>query len=197
VKTGTIAEFQEKGRIKILVLDIDGEKHEIKLIPKLTVDVVAPGDAGFIRPDVLMQGQGEFTNNRIFLEEINIYIPEEGKKLSAGGAKKAPPAVGQAGNVYIIGGPVVSAAIDEDYPTYTQVVVKSTKQIPPAVLENDKFKVWVHRRDITIVPVGTEVELTIKPLRGDKFLPLGVKVTLEDPLESEEFFAEEDAKKDE
>lgn len=189
-KSGKFVELVTKGRTQSIIVEVDGEKHEIKMTPKVNFAVYAPGDKGFVRAGQYIEGKGVVTNEKLFLNEFAIHLVAKGKRLPNGQIMKADGVEGQSANAYFVSGPIVGIAPDKDYPDYQNVAIKFNGPAPPVILEKE-FSVWVYHFDPATAPADADVELTVKPLAGGKFLPLSVKVFRDEEFDSTKVFDEE------
>ena len=98
---------------------------------------------------------------------------------------KAPEEAGQSRNAYLVSGPIVEAAPDEDYPDHQRVALRVSGPNAPLMLEPG-FKVTVVSSDTSMITPGATVELELMPLRGGRESLVGATVQLDEALSSEE-----------
>jgi hypothetical protein len=191
-QSGTLQEVQTKGRISTLVIQTDaGESYEVKVTPQLNFAVTAPGDEGFVAPGVFISGRGPLTQEKVFLNDVSVYLFPPGRRPPAGRIQKADPKDGESLAVYQVAGEVAAAGPAEGYPEYTDLNLKVGGRVPDVWLEKD-YKVQVYSADPAHAAAGAKVEVLMKPLRGGKFLPVGVKVLREEPFQSAELLGASD-----
>lgn len=174
-----------------MIVEVQKERHEIKVTSKVAVSVFAPGDIGFVRPGQYLEAKGILTNERVFLSEVSIFLVAKGKRPPAGQVVKAQDAEGQSVNAHLVSGPILELKADEDYPSLQRLEMKFNGDAPLIMLE-EGCKVWVHHYDPSTAPADADVEMTVKPLKGGKFTPLTVKIYRDAPFDSAEVFKAEE-----
>src|SRR5690606_2454235 len=83
-KSGTIVEIQKKGRGRVLTVEIDGQQHSVPVTPKLDLQIIAQGDAGFVRPGQFLTATATLSNNKLFVQSLTIQPVQRGQKPPAG-----------------------------------------------------------------------------------------------------------------
>ena len=186
VKTGRILELETKGKATTLKVETsDGETYDLKVAPTLEFSVIGQGDAGFVKPGMYLIARGTMSEEKIFLSKATIQLVPKGKKPSPGRIVKAPAQAGASVNTYDVAGEIVSAGPPEGYDDYTVVLLKIAGRNPPVWFE-PKYEVQVSSSDPAHAAVGNGLELALKPLRGGKFQPVGVRIHRDTPFSSEE-----------
>jgi hypothetical protein len=191
-RSATVVEVKEQGRSRILVVEDEmGEQHEYPLTARITLRVTAPGDAGFVAEGQYLAGTGVLTNEQIFLTSVEIHLATGRGRPQPGRITKAPAQSGQSQNAYLVAGPIVAAAPDEDYPDHQRVALRVSGPNAPLMLEPD-FKVTVVSSDPALITEGATVELELMPLRGGRENLVSATVNLEEAFSSEEMLGTDD-----
>ena len=192
VKAGRITDIEQKGRVTTLKIEsTEGETYAVKLTPLINFFIQAPGDKGFIRPGVYIEGRGPETNDKVFLSEVTVYLLPKGKRAPIGKVVKAQAESGESQSTYQVSGQVTAAGPAEDYPDYTALGLKVSGRAPPVWIEPN-CQITVASSDPAHTAVGADLQMAMKPLRGGRMLPTAVRVVRETPFDSSEIFGETD-----
>jgi len=188
-KTGTIVEIKEKGRGRLLVVEIDGKQQNVPVTPKLDLEVVAAGDKGFVRPGQFLTATATMSNDKLFISSVTIHPQRRGQKPPVGKIAKAPAEEGQSMMAYDVSGLIVATQQNKDYPDHTDVALKTSGQSPPIMLEPN-FAVTVSSGDPEKIPANASAEFKVAELRGGRMSILGITVRLDTPLVAAEYFGD-------
>lgn len=194
---GTVVEINMRSG-RVISVDILGEGGgdpvTVPITPRIQFAVEGKGDDGFLRARVIVSGTGTLTNNLLFVKNWTVHLGVAARKLRPG-VQKADKAIGQSVNSYFVQGPIKSRQKDkayEDYETLT-LTIPALKGQP--VYIDKGASVTVRITDASAIEKGAPVELYQRPGRGNRLQTIGLKVILEEPLKSEEYFARQDDKK--
>jgi hypothetical protein len=186
-KKGTIIEVKEKGRGKVLVIEIDGKQQDVPVTPKLVLEVLAAGDAGFVRPGQFLTASAIMSNKNLFIKELTIQLLPAGQKPPAGRIAKGPALEGGTMLGYTVSGLITGVQPDKDYPDHVDVELKTTGSNAPIMLEPG-YTVTVSNSDTAMIPANAPADFRVAPLRGGRFNVMAITVRLEQPLVADEFF---------
>lgn len=189
IKTGTIVEVKEKGRGRILVVEIDGKPHDVPVTPKLDLQIIASGDSGFVRPGQFLSATGTMSNDKLFIKELTITPLRRGQKPPSGKIAKVAAAAGESALAYDVSGVISATQANKDYPEHLDLALKTTGVKAPIMIEPG-YTVTVNISDPARIPPNTEAEVTVAPLRGGRISVLGVTVRLATPLTAAEYFGD-------
>ncbi len=182
-KSGTLKEVVTKGRSKTLVITTDDGDVEVRVTPTLSFAVTAPGDKDFILPENFLTGTGVLTQDRIFLSDVTVHLAAPGVRFPPGRvAKPDKLESGQSENTYLVSGLIQATGPAQGYEDYTAVSLKVAGRVPEIWLDKG-VRVTVSSSDPDHAAPGSAVTLYQRPLRGDRFLTTGVKVTRTEPFE--------------
>ena len=188
-KSGTIVEIKEKGRGRVLVIEIEGKQQEVPVTPKLDLQIIASGDAGFVRPGQFLTASALMSNDKLFIQELTIQVLRRGQKPPAGRIAKGPALERGTMIGYDVSGLITAAAPNTEYPDHLDVALKTTGSKAPIMLLPG-YTVTVNSGDVEMIPANAPAEIKVAPLRGGRFNVVGITVRLEQPLVAEEFFKE-------
>jgi hypothetical protein len=191
-KTGTVVEVQEKGRGRLLVVEIDGKQQNVPVTPKLELKVIAPGDKGFVRPGQFLTASATMSNDKLFISSLTIHPQRRGQKPPVGKITKAPAAVGESQMAYDVAGLIVGTQPNKDFPDHVDVALKTTGQSYPVMLEPN-LTVTVSSGDPERIPANAPAEFEVTELRGGRINVAGITVRLETPLTAAEYFGDKPA----
>jgi hypothetical protein len=185
-KTGKVVEVQKKGRARTLIVDdATGQRLEFVITPKVSVEVTAPGDAGFLQPGQFLSARGTMSNQKVFVKELTIgLVKPRTRQVAAGSFEKAPAMTGESTESYLLSGSIVGTQPDPDYKDYLRVGLNIRGAVPPIMLEPG-YTVTVSSSDPDLIVAGAPVDLELAPLRGGKFTLIKATVRLQEPLSSE------------
>lgn len=192
-RSGTIVEVQQKGRARVLVVEIDGEQREVPVTPRVEIEVQAPGDAGFVRPGQFLTARATLSNDRLFIQALTIHPVRRGQKPPPGRIEKAPEEAGQSTMGYLVSGPIAAVQPNKDYPDHTDVLLRTAGPGAPLMLEPG-FSVTVDSSDPDLIPGNSPAQIEIAPLRGGRYNVVKVSVVLSEPFTAAEFFNDEKVK---
>lgn len=182
--TATITEIKTQGRNQVIVVANDeGQTLEIPL-NRVSVDIKASGDKGFVREGAYIGAVGTVSNDMLFIPTVNVLIPAKGQKLPRGKVAKAPRQAGASQNSYQVAGTIQAIKPNPDYPDYTMLAIDAPGKYPTLNLEKT-YRVNVVSMDKSMIETGMKVELEGRVNRG-KFLPTKVTVNRTEPFKSEE-----------
>lgn len=194
IKTGRLLELDVKGRVTTLKIETtDGETYEVKVTPMLDFSIVGGGDAAFVKPGMYLSARGVMAQEKIFVQNLTIHVFPKGKRPPPGRFVKAQARPGESLALYELSGEIASVGPAEDYPDYTAVVLKVPGRNPPVWLEKN-FQVRVSSTDPAHASAGADLELALRPVRGGKLFPVGVRIQREAPFTAEEVLKETDEK---
>lgn len=191
---GKISEVIRKGRSTTLVVvsDAGGDPINVIVSPRMQFAVEAKGDLGFLREKQVVSGKGTLTNQSLFAKQWTVHVGVAAKKIRPA-VQKSAKAIGQSQNSYDFAGPIVSRQQDKDYPDYETLTLK-IPQLKGAPVYIDKgATVTVSMTETDRVEEGMNVEF-VPRVTGSRVQVLALRVLLDKPLKSEEFFAEEEKK---
>ena len=104
--------------------------------------------------------------------------------------KESAKAIGQSRNSYDFAGTIMSRQQDTDYPDY-ETVITNIRQIKGGPIYIDKgATVTVSMTETDRVKEGQKVEFIAQFLKGGRINVTALRVLLDKPLKSEEFFKE-------
>lgn len=186
-KTGTIVEVQEKGRGRLLVVEIDGKRQNVPVTPKLDLKILAAGDQGFVRPGLFLTASATMSNEKLFISALTIHPQRRGQKPKVGKIAKAPAEPGESQLAYNVSGLVIATQPNKDYPDHTDVALKTAGQSPPIMLEPG-LSVTVSSGDPEKIPENATAEFEVTELRGGRINIVGITVRLDQPLTAAEYF---------
>lgn len=194
IKKGRLLELDTKGRVTTLKIETtDGESYEVKVTPMLDFAILGGGDPSFVKPGMFLSARGVMSQEKIFVQNLNIHVFPKGKRPPPGRFVKGQPQPGESLSLYEVSGEIVSAGPAEDYPDYTALVLKVPGRNPPVWLEKG-FQVRVSSTEPAHASAGADVELALRPVRGGKLFPVGVRIYREAPFTAEEVLKETDEK---
>ena len=194
VKKGRLLELETKGRITTLKIETtDGESYEVKVTPMLDFAIVGGGDPSFVKPGMYLSARGVMSQEKIFVQNLTIHVLPKGKRPPPGRFVKGQPQPGESLSLYEVSGEIAAVGPAEDYPDYTVVVLKVPGRNPPVWLEKN-FEVRVSSTDPAHASPGADVELALRPIRGGKLFPVGVRIHRGAPFTAEEVLKETDEK---
>lgn len=194
IKKGRLLELETKGRVTTLKIETtDGEAYEVKVTPMLDFAILGGGDPSFVKPGMYLTARGVMTQEKIFVQNLTIHVFPKGKRPPPGRVAKGQPQPGESLSLYEVAGEIASAGPAEDYPDYTALVLKAPGRNPPVWLEKN-FQVRVSSTDPAHASAGADVELALRPVRGGKPFPVGVRIYREAPFTAEEVLKEGDDK---
>jgi len=188
-KMGTIVEVQEKGRGRLLIVDIDGKQHSVPVTPKLDLKIIATGDKGFVRPGQFLSASATMSNDKLFISSLTIHPQRRGQKPPIGKITKVPAEPGQSQLAYDVSGLIVATQVNKDYPDHIDVALKTSGQSPPIMLEPN-LAVTVSSGDPERIPATAAAEFAVTELRGGRLSVVGITVRLDQPLNSAEYFGD-------
>jgi hypothetical protein len=189
-KTGTITEVQGKGRVRTLVVDMDGKSEKVPVTAKVALEIIASGDAGFVRPEQFLSATATMSNDRLFAKELTIRALRKGQKAPDGEIKQPEAAFGESKNAYEVSGMITGVQPDPDFPDHQLVMLMTADGSETPVMLEPGYSVTVIASDPAKIPANTEAELKIATLRGGKTSVVRVTVRLNDSLQAAEYFGD-------
>lgn len=192
-KTGKITEVQGKGRVRTLVIDIDGKSENVPVTAKLDLQIIASGDSGFVRPGQFLSATATMSNDRLFVKELTIRALRRGQKPPDGEIKQPEAAFGDSKLAYEVSGLITDVQPNPDFPDHQMVMLKTADENETPVMLEPGFSVSVIAGDPAKIPANTDAELTVATLRGGKSSIVGVTVRLEESLQAAEYFGDKPA----
>ncbi len=187
--TGELVAVEQKGRVTNLKVQPEqGDPLMLTVTPRLTIEVVAPGDEGLLRPGQFITTLATLSNERLFAKELKVHLLGN-RRPPAGKIAKAPPQPGQGKSTFQVSGPILTREADPDYPEYQRLTLRVAGPAPPVMLE-EGFTVQVQSNDVALIPVGSQVVLTGSALRGGRFNATKLRVELSEPFVSDEVLPE-------
>jgi hypothetical protein len=194
VKTGTLVEVAQKGRVQTLkYTDEAGEEQSIVLNARIQAYVEAPGDVQFLRPGQFIAALATESNGQLFTKEVTVVLVGKGRP-PAGRIQKAPPKPGQSQNAFQVTGAITAIGTDEDYPQYQRVEIQAAGPRAPLMLE-EGVEVTVRSMDFSLATAGTPLELEGTELKNGRFVASKIAAKLEEPLKAEDVFGGDDPQK--
>jgi hypothetical protein len=194
LKTGTLVEVEQKGRVQTLkYTDEAGEEQSVLVNAKIQAYVESPGDAEFLRPGQFIAALATESNGQLFADEVTIVLVGKGRP-PAGRIQKAPPKPGQSMNAYQVTGAITATGTDPDYPQYRRVDIQAAGPRAPLMLEED-VKVTVRSMDFSLATPGTPLELQGTELKNGRFVVNRIAAKLEEPLKAEDVFGGDEPQK--
>lgn len=188
-KSGTIVEMQQKGRGRLLVVEIDGKQQNVPVTPKLDLRIIASGDQGFVRPGQFLTASATMSNDKLFISALTIHPQRRGQKPQVGKIAKAPAEPGESQLAYNVSGVVVATQPNTDYPDHIDVALKTAGQSPPIMLEPG-LSITVSSGDPEKIPANASAEFEVTELRGGRINVVGITVRLDQPLTAAEYFGD-------
>jgi hypothetical protein len=196
VTKGTVAEVVRKGRATSLVIlsEAGGDPITVPVTPRLQFAVEAKGDLGFLAEKQVVSGKGTLTNKALFVKQWTVHVGLSAKKIKPF-VKESAKAIGQSQNSYDFAGTVSSRQQDTDYPDY-ETLITNISQLKRGPIYIDKgATVTVSMKETELVEEGAKVEYIANFAKNGRVQIVGLKVLLDKPLKSEEFFKEAEKKK--
>jgi hypothetical protein len=191
-KTGAIVEVQEKGRGRLLVVEIDGKQQNVPVTPKLDLKITAVGDKGFVRPGQFLTASATMSNDKLFISSLTIHPQRRGQKPPVGKITKAPAEPGQSQLAYDVSGLILATQPNKDFPDHIDVALKTTGQSYPIMLEPN-LTVMVSSGDPEKIPAKAMAEFEVTELRGGRVSIVGITVRLDTPLLAADYFGDKPA----
>jgi hypothetical protein len=195
VTKGTVAEVVRKGRATSLVIlsEAGGDPITVPVTPRLQFAVEAKGDLGFLAEKQVVSGKGTLTNKALFVKQWTVHVGLSAKKIKPF-VKESAKAIGQSQNSYDFAGTVSSRQQDTDYPDY-ETLITNISQLKRGPIYIDKgATVTVSMKETELVEEGAKVEYIANFAKNGRVQIVGLKVLLDKPLKSEEFFKEAEKK---
>ena len=195
ITKGTVAEVVRKGRATSLVIlsEAGGEPITVPITPRIRFAVEAKGDLGFLAEKQVVSGKGTLTNKALFVKGWTVHVGLSAKKIKPF-VKESAKAVGQSQNSYDFAGTISTRQQDKDYPDY-ETVITNIAQLKRGPIYIDKgAKVTVSMTETELVEEGTKVEFIAQLLKNGRLQVTALKVLLDKPLKSEEFFKKQESK---
>ncbi len=183
---GSVKEVTQKGRLtQLVVTDEAGNDHEINLTPRLELEIRAPGDADFVAPGQVLEGNGVMTNERLYFSDIHVrFVSPKSRTSVRPQIAKLPPKPGESKNSYSVLGQIDAARQDPDYPEYTQVALRGTRG--PILMLQKNFKVTVIFSDTEMIEEGASVTMTGTEQRGGRFNPAKIVIQRKEAVKAED-----------
>ena len=195
VTKGTVAEVIRKGRATSLMImsEAGGDPISVPITPRIQFAVQAKGDLGFLTEKQVVSGKGTLTNKSLFVKAWTVHVGLSAKKIKPF-VKESAKAIGQSRNSYDFAGTISSRQQDKDYPDF-ETVITNIRQLKNGPVYIDKgATVTVSMTETELVEEGAKVEFIANFLKGGRIQVVGLKVLLDKPLKSEEFFKESEKK---
>jgi hypothetical protein len=195
VTKGTVAEVIRKGRATSLVIlsEAGGDPITVPITPRLQFAVEAKGDLGFLAEKQVVSGKGTLTNKSLFVKNWTVHVGLSARKIKPF-VKESAKAVGQSQNSYDFAGTVSSRQQDTDYPDY-ETLITNISQLKRGPIYIDKgATVTVSMTETERVEEGAKIEYIANFAKGGRVQVVGLRVLLDKPLKSEEFFKESEKK---
>lgn len=195
ITKGAVAEVIKKGRATSLVIlsEAGGEPITVPITPRIRFAVEAKGDLGFLAEKQVVSGKGTLTNKSLFVKGWTVHVGLSAKKIKPF-VKESAKAVGQSQNSYDFAGTISTRQQDKDYPDF-ETVITNIAQLKRGPIYIDKgATVTVSMTETEMVEEGTKVEFIAQLLKNGRLQVTALKVLLEKPLKSEEFFKEQESK---
>lgn len=195
ITKGTVAEVIKKGRATSLVIlsEAGGEPITVTITPRIRFAVEAKGDLGFLAEKQVVSGTGTLTNKSLFVKGWTVHVGLSAKKIKPF-VKESAKTVGQSQNSYDFAGTISTRQQDKDYPDY-ETVITNIAQLKRGPIYIDKgATVTVSMTETEMVEEGTKVEFIAQLLKNGRLQVTALKVLLEKPLKSEEFFKKQESK---
>lgn len=182
---GSVKEVTQKGRLtQLVVTDEAGNDHELNLTPRLELEIRAPGDADFVVPGQVLEGDGVMTNERLYFTDINVrFVAPKSRTSVRPQIAKRPPKPGESKNSYTVLGQIEGVREDPDYPEYTQVALRGTRG--PILMLQKNFKVSVIFSDVEMIEEGAKVTMTGTEQRG-RFNPAKIVIQRKEAVKAED-----------
>lgn len=195
ITKGTVGEVIRKGRATSLVIlsEAGGEPITVPITPRLQFAVEAKGDLGFLAEKQVVSGRGTLTNKSLFVKGWTVHVGLSARKIKPF-VKESAKVVGQSQNSYDFAGTISARQQDEDYPDY-ETVITNIPQLKRGPIYIDKgATVTVSMTETELVEEGAKVEFIAQLLKNGRLQITALKVLLEEPLKSEEFFKKSESK---
>lgn len=189
-KSGKITEVQGKGRVKTLVIDVDGKSENVPVTTKLDLQIIASGDSGFVRPGQFLSATATMSNERLFVKELTIRALRKGQKAPDGEIKQPEAAFGDSKLAYEVSGLITGVQPDADFPNHQLVMLQTADGSETPVMLEPGYSVTVIGGDPAKIPANADAELTVATLRGGKTSIVGVTVRLEETLQAADYFGD-------
>ena len=179
VVTGKITQVEKKGKTAILSIEKEGAaegeaKLEVLLTPTINFGIHQTGDSNFLRPNVMISGQGAAAKDgkSLSLSEVTVHI----------GYRPNPQVVREFENIFQVCGQIVGAdAMQKNF------LVNFGQGPPMRVTVEMGATIKASTQDTDIIPENAKV--TVEGItRGGKFLVHKVTVKLDSQLTAEEAF---------
>lgn len=188
-KSGTVVEIQEKGRGRLLIVEIDGTQHKVPVTPKLDLKIIAAGDQGFVRPGQFLTASATMSNDKLFISAVTVHPQRRGQRPQIGKISKAPAEPGESQLAYDVSGVVLATQPNTDYPDHVDIALKTAGRNPPIMLEPG-LSVTVSSGDPEKIPANAVAEFEVTELRGGRINVVGITVRLDQPLTAAEYFGD-------
>lgn len=195
ITKGTVAEVIRKGRATSLVIlsEAGGDPITVPITPRLQFAVEAKGDLGFLAEKQVVSGKGTLTNKSLFVKKWTVHVGLSARKIKPF-VKDSAKAVGQSQNSYDFAGTVSSRQQDTDYPDY-ETLITNISQLKRGPIYIDKgATVTVSMTETDLVKEGAKIEYIANFAKGGRVQVVGLRVLLDKPLKSEEYFKESEKK---
>lgn len=177
----TFKEIQTEGRSRTLIVtDDSGNDLEFRLTPRVKLEITAPGDLSLVQEGAYVSAEAVFTNERLFVSKLQVFLADRQTRLPPGKVAKARPRPGISQQTYQISGPVTARGTDPDYQNYERVAIRASGRIPPIMLEPN-CTVTVATNNVELVPEGADVQLEGRMVR-DSLNLAKVTIQLSEPL---------------
>lgn len=186
---GKVVSVGKKGRIPLLTVETDSGEQEILITPKVDFSITAPGDETFVVPGLYVTGKAVESNKMYFAKEITVHVGQKGRS----GMAKAPAAVGESVNSYLIAGEIAARQQSEEYPEYEVILLKIGRG-QPVFLEKD-LEVTVSLNDPEQIPEDAAVELHGRLLKNGTMIVQKATVVLTEPLKAEDVLPKAEEKR--
>lgn len=169
IRTGTVKEIKHKGRARTLVVTCDGEDYSFPITPKVNVEIkLTGGDHTAIQKGAYLEGDGTFTNNRLFLEVASVrLLPPNAKTPDSKIVKPEMLELGQSLNSQHISGQIMARGTSKEYPEYEEAVLRPAPNVP-SIMFKKEISVDIISSDLDEAKPDQAVELEVIPGRNDK-----------------------------
>lgn len=197
---GTIAEVKKKGTLTTLVVlgEFGGDPFDVILLPTLPFAVEAKGDIGFMREKQFVVGTGFVSNGTLNVQKWTVHVGSNAKKMQPNSRQLVDPDDSKkplAGvKYYEVGAVLMSVKPDEDDPARQVALLKGPTQKPSPAYFEKNAAITVSTNDASLIKDGLEVEYVVTGGTAKRPKLGGLKVMLDKPLKSDEFFAAEETK---
>jgi len=169
IRSGMVKEIKHRGRARTLVVTCDGEDYSFPITPRVNVEVkLTGGDHTAIQKGAYLEGNGTFTNNRLFLETASVrLLPPNAKTPDSKVVKPEMFEPGQSLNSQHISGQIIARGTSQEYPEYEEAILRPAPNIPSIMFKKD-ITVDIITSDLDEAKPDQAVELEVIPGRNDK-----------------------------